>query len=319
MSLTTESTAYRPMTYDWAYDAVIKQNRMHWLPEQVPMGDDVKDYRSNLTESEKCLLDNILCFFTQADIDIASAYLDVYIPHFKNNEVRMMLTTFAAMEVIHIDAYSKLVDTLGMGDKTFSAFMEYKEMKDKHDYLQTFRNDKPWYVAQSLAGFSAFGEGLQLFASFAMLLNFTRFNKMKCMGQIVAWSVRDETLHVQSMIKLFHVYLKEHEGIIDLDLLEKDIRKVCQDMIAIEDKFIDLAFMLGSIKGLTKEDMKGYIRYIAGVRLTQLGYAHDLTVVNPLEWMNEILALPEHANFFETKPTEYSKGSTQGIWDEVIF
>lgn len=307
------------MKYLWAYDATIKQNRMHWLPESIPMGDDVKDYRSNLTEAEKSLIDNILCFFTQADIDIAGAYLDTYIPHFKNNEVRMMLTTFAAMEVIHIDAYAKLVDTLGMGDKTFSAFMEYKEMRDKHNYFKSFRNDKPWYVAQSLAGFSAFGEGLQLFASFAMLLNFTRFNKMKNMGQIVAWSIRDETLHVQSMIKLFHVYIQEHEGIIDPILLEKDIRKVCQDMIAIEDKFIDLAFMLGNIKGLTVDEMKGYIRYIAGVRLSQLGYQHDLPVINPLTWMNDILALPEHANFFESKPTEYSKGATQGTWDEVDF
>lgn len=319
MSITTESNAYKPFKYLWAYEACIKQNKMHWLPDSIPMADDVKDYRSNLTPEERNLVDNILCFFTQADIDIAGAYHDYFIPHFQNNEVRMMLSTFAAMEVIHIDAYAKLVDTLGMGDKTFSAFMEYKEMKDKHDYFNTFRMDKPWYVAQALAGFSAFGEGLQLFASFAMLLNFTRFNKMKNMGQIVAWSVRDETLHVQSMIRLFHVYISEHEGIIDPVLLERDIRRVCNDMISIEDKFIDLAFMLGDIKGLSKEDMKCFIRYIAGVRLTQLGYQHSLPMSNPLKWMDEMLALPEHANFFESKPTEYSKGATKGSWDDVFI
>lgn len=318
MSLTTESSSYRPMKYQWAYEACIKQNKMHWLPDSVPMGDDVKDYRSNLNIEERSLIDNILCFFTQADIDIAGAYLNYYIPHFKNNEVRMMLTTFAAMEVIHIDAYSKLVDTLGMGDKTFSAFMEYKEMRDKHDYFRNFRIDKPHYVAQSLAAFSAFGEGLQLFASFAMLMNFTRFNKMKNMGQIVAWSVRDETLHIQSMIKLFHVYIKEHEGIIQPELLERDIRKICQEMISLEERFIDLAFMLGNIKGLSKDEMKGYIRYIAGVRLTQLGYQHDLPKANPLTWMDEMLALPEHSNFFESKPTEYSKSATTGTWGDAF-
>lgn len=318
MSLTAKSIAYKPFQYPWAYEACILQQKMHWLPAEVNLADDVKDYRSKLTEAEKTLMDNILCFFTQADIDVAGAYLDVYIPHFQNNEVRMMLSTFAAMEAVHIDAYASLVDTLGMGDKTFSAFMEYKEMKDKHEYLLQFKADKPWELAKSLAAFSAFGEGLQLFASFAMLLNFQRHNKMKGLGQIVTWSVRDESHHVASMIRLFHEYCREHEGIINPELLEKDIRLICKQMIEIEDAFINQAFAAGEVKGLTKEDMKQYIRYIAGIRLNQLGYKHDLPTTNPLQWMNELLALPEHTNFFENTPTEYSKGSSLGTWDDAF-
>jgi ribonucleoside-diphosphate reductase beta chain len=315
MSLTAKSIAYRPMKYEWAYQACIQQQKMHWLPAEVNLADDIKDYRTNLTTSEKALLDNILCFFTQADIDVAGAYHDIYIPHFQNNEVRMMLSTFAAMEAVHIDAYAKVVDTLGMGDKTFTAFMEYKEMRDKHDFLLQFNASKPWEVAKSIAAFSGFGEGLQLFASFAMLLNFSRFNKMKGMGQIVTWSIRDESLHVESLMRLFHEYCAEHEGIIDKRLLEKDIRNICNSMISIEDKFIELSFSEGPIKGLDKESIMCYIRYVAGVRLKQLGYTHDLPTENPLAWMNEMLALPEHTNFFENTPTEYSKGSTTGAWD----
>lgn len=318
MSLTIKSNSYKPFKYDWAIDAFNKQNKIHWLPEEVLLADDVKDYKQKLTKQEVSLIDNILCFFTQADIDIASGYNELFIPHFENNEIRMMLNSFAAMEGIHIAAYSTLVDTLGMGDKTFSAFMEYKEMKDKHDYFNKFRVDKPWYVAQSLAAFSAFGEGLQLFASFAMLMNFQRFNKMKGLGQIVTWSIRDESLHVESMIKLFKTYLSENERIINLTLLEKDIRIICNEVIEHEDKFIDLAFNLGDIIGLTKTDMKQYIRFIAGRRMNQLGYTHDLPVINPLEWMDELLSLPEHANFFETRATEYSKAATTGDWKDVF-
>lgn len=318
MSLTTKQVAYKPIIYPFALEACELQNKIHWLPEEVPMADDVKDYKTKLTEQEISLLDNILCFFTQADIDIAGGYNDLFIPHFQNNEVRMMLNSFAAMEGIHIMAYSTLIDTLGMGDKTFSAFMEYKEMKDKHDYFNKFRTDKPWYVAQALAAFSAFGEGLQLFASFAMLMNFQRFNKMKGLGQIVTWSIRDESLHVESMIKLFKTYVEENSRIIDLTLLEKDVRVICSEVISHEDKFIDLAFNLGDIKGLTNADMKQYIRFIAGRRMNQLGYEHDLPNKNPLEWMDELLALPEHANFFETRATEYSKGATQGDWNDVF-
>lgn len=317
MSLTIQNLAFKPFKYPWCYEAYLDQQKMHWLPEEVPMADDLKDYQ-NITKEERNLLDNILCFFTQADIDVASSYYDLFIPHFKNTEVRMMLGSFANMESIHIDAYSKLIDTLGMGDKTFSAFMEYKEMKDKHDYLQQFRVDKPWLVAQSLAAISAFGEGLQLFASFAMLMNFQRYNKMKGMGQIVTWSLRDESLHVESMIKLFKTYLEEHEGTIDTVLLEADIKRICNEVIGHEDKFVDLAFELGGIQGLTSDDMKKYIRYIAGIRLNQLGYKHDLPTVNPLGWMDELLSLPEHANFFETRATEYSKADTKGDWSDVF-
>lgn len=318
MSLTSKSTAYKPFHYPWAYEAMLKQQKIHWLAEEVPMNDDVKDYRSGLTEAERGLLDNILSFFTQADVDVASAYHELYIPHFENTEVRMMLSTFAAQEAIHIDAYARLIDTLGMGDKTFSVFMEYKEMKDKHEYFDRFNVDKPWEVAKSIAAFSAFGEGLQLFASFAMLMNFPRHNKMKNMGQIVTWSIRDESLHVESMIRLFHVYKSQFKGVINETLLEKDIRAICADMIAHEDKFIELAFSFGEIKGLTREDMMCYIRYIAGVRLNQLGYTHDLPVMNPLPWMNEVLSLTEHSNFFENTPTEYSKASSQGTWEDVF-
>lgn len=318
MTLTNQQTSFKPFKYPWCFEAYQLQQKIHWLPEEIPFADDVKDYKNHLTPEERSLLDNILCFFTQADIDIAGAYYDLFIPHFKATEVRMMLGSFANMESIHIEAYSTLVDTLGMGDKTFSAFMEYKEMKDKHDYLQHFRVDKPWYVAQSLAAFSAFGEGLQLFASFAMLMNFQRHNKMKGMGQIVTWSIRDESLHVESMIKLFKTYLQEHERQIDLTLLEQDVRRICSEIIEHEDKFIDLAFTLGDIKGLTKEETKQYIRYIAGVRLNQLGYTHNMPTKNPLSWMDELLALPEHANFFEARATEYSKSATTGSWEDVF-
>lgn len=318
MSLTLKQNSYKPHYYPWALEAFNIQNKIHWLPEEVPLAGDVQDYKNKLTLSERSLLDNILCFFTQADIDIAGGYNDLFIPHFQNNEIRMMLNSFAAMEGVHIAAYSTLVDTLGMGDKTFSAFAEYKEMKDKHDYFNKFRVDKPWYVAQSLAAFSAFGEGLQLFASFAMLMNFQRFNKMKGLGQIVTWSIRDESLHVESMIKLFKTYVSENNKIINLTLLEKDVRLICEEVISHEDKFIDLAFTLGDIKGLSSADMKQYIRFIAGRRMNQLGYTHDLPTANPLGWMDELLALPEHANFFETRSTEYSKAATKGDWKDVF-
>ena len=128
---------------------------------------------------------------------------------FKPTEVLMMMSAFASMETVHIAAYSHLLDTIGMPESEYSAFLKYKEMKDKYDYMQGFNVKSNHDIAKTIAVFSAFTEGLQLFASFAILLNFPRQNKMKGMGQIVTWSVRDETLHCNSMIRLFKNLLKK--------------------------------------------------------------------------------------------------------------
>ena len=109
----------------------------------------------------------------------------------------MMLSAFSNIETVHIAAYSHLLDTIGMPEIEYQAFLKYKEMKDKFDYMQTFTVNSKYEIAKTLAAFGAFTEGLQLFASFAILLNFPRFGKMKGMGQIISWSVRDETLHCQ--------------------------------------------------------------------------------------------------------------------------
>ena len=178
MGLLVENPVYKPFRYPWCYDAWLTQQRIHWLPEEVPLGDDVRDWQKNLTQSEKNLLTQIFRFFTQADVEVNNCYLRHYTTVFKPTEVLMMMTAFASMETVHIAAYSNLLDTIGMPESEYSAFMKYKEMKDKYDYMQNFNVESKEDIAKTVAVFSAFTEGLQLFASFAILLNFPRFNKI---------------------------------------------------------------------------------------------------------------------------------------------
>jgi len=159
---------------------------------------------------------------------------------------------------------------------------------------------------------------LQLFASFAILMNFPRFNKMKGMGQIVTWSVRDETLHTLSIIRLFRTFIEENPEVWT-EKLQKDLYEACDTIITHEDAFIDLAFEEGEIEGLKAEEVKQYIRYIGDRRLTQLGLEAVYNVNdNPLPWMDAILNGVEHANFFESRATEYSKAATQGSWEDAF-
>lgn len=323
MSVLEDRLNYKPFVYPWAYDAWKKQQHMHWLAEEVPMGDDVKDWRSRLNEGEKNLLTQIFRFFTQGDIDVETSYTQFYPMLFKPPELQMMFAGFANCEAIHIDAYSNLIETLGMPDVIYSEFMQYEEMVHKHNFIKGFADPNDVIcdmdIAVTIAAFAAFTEGLQLFASFAMLLNFQRFGKMKGMCQIIAWSIRDETLHVESMMTLFHIFIREQK--IDKALLTDRIHEICKRMVSDEDAFIDLAYGIAkdSIEGLTADQVKLYIRYIADRRLKQMGLPklyHQR--VNPLSWIDTISGGTEHTNFFENKPTEYTKAATKGTWDDVF-
>lgn len=311
---------YKPFVYDWAYEGYKTMQEMHWLPTEVPLHDDVVDWNKNLTDTERNLLTQLFRFFTQADVDVAGGYRTRYQPAFGGHpEVAMMLSAFGTSEANHIDAYSQLLDTIGMAESEYKAFQDYAEMREKHEYLfgeRAAKLTKRESLALDLAIFSAFGEGMQLFSSFAMLLSFQRRGLMKGMGTIIEWSIKDESHHVEYMIKLFHKFIEENPKIWT-DEFKRYIYQACRDMVVLEDKFIDLAFEQGKIEGLDPDSVKIYVRYIADRRLNQLGLKSNYGIEkNPFPWLEEMLALPVHTNFFEGRATEYSKGEIDG-WDEV--
>ena len=318
MSLLEERLVYKPFKYPWAYEAWLKQQRIHWLPEEVPLAEDVKDWEKNLTPPEKNLLTQIFRFFVQADVEVNNCYMKHYSRVFKPTEVQMMLGAFSNTETIHIAAYSHLLDTIGMAEVEYSAFLEYEAMKNKFDYMRLWGVDSKEDIAKTLAVFGAFTEGLQLFASFAVLMNFPRQNRMKGMGQIVTWSVRDETLHTESAIKLFKTFIDENPEVWN-DKVKAEITNACSKVIEHEDAFIELAFELGGVKGMEADEVKQYIRYIADRRLSQLGLPHLYNIEkNPLPWMDEMLNAVEHTNFFEGRSTEYSRAATTGSWSDTF-
>ena len=184
LRLTDERSYFKPFNYPWAYEFWLQHEQMHWLHTEVPLLEDTKEWAVKLTQEEKNFLTHIFRFFTQGDIDVAGGYVKNYLPYFPQPEVRMMLTGFAAREALHIAAYSHLIETLGMPESTYNEFLEYDEMRAKHDYFMTITGQDEKTIAQQIAAFSAFTEGMQLFSSFIMLLNFPRNGLMKGMGQI---------------------------------------------------------------------------------------------------------------------------------------
>jgi len=319
MSLLDTRDYYKPFDNPWMFDYYSQQNQMHWFPEDVPLHNDVKDWQ-NMTDEEKNLLTQIFRLFTQSDVDVSAGYVDRYMRIFKKPEARMMMGAFNNMESIHQHAYSLLLDTVGMPEIEYKAFAEYEAMADKHEYVDAVRVTKgdKRSIAKALAIYSGFTEGLQLFSSFIILLNFPRFGKMKGMGQIITYSIRDESLHVEAMTKLFREFIQENIDIWNDDF-KKEIYQACREMVDLEDRFLDLVFEQGDIEGLTKKEMRQYIRYIADRRLLQLGLKPNYNVKdNPLGWLDEVLGV-EHQNFFEGRATAYMKAGLRGDMQNVKF
>jgi len=318
MNLLEERNYYKPFNYPWAFEMYKKQQQMHWMPEEVPLQDDIKDYKEKLTPENKALVDNIFRFFTQADVDVCCGYAKHYLPTFKQPEVRMMLVSFAAMEAVHQEAYSLLLETLGKSDDEYQKFTEIQAMSDKHEYLTDFNMRDKHEMAKTMAVYSGFTEGVQLFSSFAILLNFPRHNLMKGMGQIVTWSIRDETLHVEGMSKLFRTFIAENPELWT-DKLKYEVYCAAERVVELEDSFIDVCFDNADIEGLTAVEVKEYIRYIADRRLLGLGMkAIFHSTENPLPWLDQQINAVEHTNFFENRATEYAKSTTQGNWQDIF-
>ena len=309
--LTEERDFFRPFSYPWAYDAWLTHEQSHWLHTEVPMLEDVKDYKNRLSKEEQEFLTKILRFFVQGDLDIGEGYTKHFLPVFKQPEVRMMMNGFVGREALHVAAYAHLIETLGLPESTYNEFLQYGEMVEKHEYVKDLSG---FTVPEKIAIISSFGEGMQLFSSFIMLLNFARHGKLRGLGQIISWSIVDETQHAEGMIKVFREFVKQNPSSTDVE----HIQAIAKNMVDLEDKFIDLAFNMVKVEGLTSDEVKTYIRYIADRRLIKMGYKGVFKVKkNPLPWVEAMINAPGHTNFFENRSSDYAKGSLSGSWDDV--
>ena len=232
----------------------------------MPLADDVKDWHRNLTDGERNLLTQIFRFFTQADVEVNNCYMKHYSQVFKPTEVLMMLSAFSNIETVHIAAYSHLLDTIGMPEIEYHRLPEIQGDEGQVRLYAGAFGVVAVRDRQDPGRVWGLHRGLQLFASFAILLNFPRFGKMKGMGQIVTWSVRDESLHCVSVIRLFRTFIQENPDLWTEEL-RREIYLTCATIVSHEDAFIDLAFEQGPVEGLTAREVKQYIRYIADRRL----------------------------------------------------
>jgi len=313
-------TAFKPFEYPWAYELWSEHEQMHWLPRSVSMHQDLRDWSTKLTPEDRDFITNILMLFTQSDIDVAGGYIKHYLPKFELPEIRMMLLGFASREAVHIAAYSYLNETLGKSDEFYSKFMAVPVLKAKHEFFDQVIDKykgKNMIPAQ-IAGISAFTEGMMLFSSFVMLLNYPRNGYMSGTGQLITWSILDEQKHVEGLTRLFQTIIQENPSMWN-DALKHEIYSIADMLTHLENDFVEEIYPVSSMRGLALEDLKLYNKYIVNQRLNDLGLKaiHSDVKENPLPWVDEMVTSQTHSNFFETRETSYGKAALTGSWAEV--
>ena len=310
MSILDPRATYKPFLYDKSHDYWLKQQQAHWLPSEVQMASDIQDWADNLTPAEKQVIGGVLKGFIQTELVVNDYWTTKVTKWFPHPEIVMMGTAFGNMETVHTIGYAYLNDSLGLTN--YDAFLQEPTAKAKIDRLLEVKNEDRADIARSLAVFSGFTEGVSLFSSFAILFNFSRFNKLKGVGQIISWSVRDESLHSEAGCWLFREFVKEYPEIWT-DETKRAIYEAARTTIELEDNFIDTVFDSTKVVGIDPKDVKQFIRYRANTKLGELGLKTnwkniDHDAIKRMAWFDLMTTGIDHTDFFAQKVTSYSKG-----------
>ena len=315
--LTEPRHFYKPFEYQQAFEFYKNQHRAHWLADEVPLASDLNDWRLNLNESEKNLIGNILKSFAQTEVHVNDYWSGKISQWFPKPEIVAMAGSFGAFEAIHAEAYARLNDELGLDD--FQAFMEDEASRNKIERLLETPSETLEEKALALAIFSAFTEGVNLFSSFAILMSFQLRNMLKGTGQIVEWSVRDESLHSTAGCWLFRTLMQESP---ELDTVEmrNNVIEACNLSVKLEFDFIDKAFEMGEIEGSNKDQLKNFIKARANDKMKELGYNPvyndiDPSLLKQMEWFGHLTSGKTHQDFFANRVTDYSKST--GDWSDL--
>ena len=315
-----ERVVYKPFEYQEASDYWLKQQQAHWLHTEVPMMSDITDWKQNLNETEKNIIGSILKGFAQTETVVNDYWTNLVTSWFRKPEIIKMGVTFGAFETIHAEAYSLLNETLGLDN--FSEFLEDESTMAKIENLMDVRDahdgTPDWSArAKSLAIFSAFTEGVNLFSSFAVLLSFKLRNLLKGVGQIVEWSIRDESLHSEAGCWLFRTLMQEHPEY-NTPELQADIEEAAKLSLKLELDFIDKVYEMGDLEGCPKYDLVSFIKHRVNTKMGDLGYGAIVNDIDPdaiqrMKWFDSLSAGKQHTDFFASRVTNYSKGAQN--WD----
>ena len=317
-----------PFKYKWAWEKYLASCANHWMPQEVNMTRDIALWKdpNGLTDDERRLVKRNLGFFVTADSLAANNIVLGTYRHITAPECRQFLLRQAFEEAIHTHAYQYITESLGLDEaEIFNAYNEVQSIKDKDQFLipfievisdPNFKTGTPeadQTLLKSLIVFACLMEGLFFYVGFTQILALGRQNKMTGAAEQYQYILRDESMHCNFGIDLINQLKLENPHLWTSEFKE-EIKALFMKAVELEYRYAEDTMPRG-VLGLNASMFKGYLRYIANRRATQIGletlFPHE---ENPFPWMSEMIDLKKERNFFETRVIEYQSGGALS-WD----
>ncbi len=317
-----------PFKYKWAWEKYLATCANHWMPQEVNMTRDIALWKdpNGLTEDERRLVKRNLGFFVTADSLAANNITLGTYRHITAPECRQFLLRQAFEEAIHTHAYQYITESLGLDEsEIFNAYNEVKSIRDKDEFLipfihaimdphfKTGTQETDQTLLKSLIVFACLMEGLFFYVGFTQILALGRQNKMTGAAEQYQYILRDESMHCNFGIDLINTIKLENPQLWTPEF-KAEINELFLKAVELEYRYAEDTMPRG-VLGLNASMFKGYLRYIANRRATQIGLeALFPNEENPFPWMSEMIDLKKERNFFETRVIEYQSGGALS-WD----
>ena len=317
-----------PFKYKWAWEKYLATCANHWMPQEVNMSRDIATWKdpNGLTEDERRIVKRNLGFFVTADSLAANNIVLGTYRHITAPECRQFLLRQAFEEAIHTHAYQYIVESLGLDEsEIFNAYNEVKSIRDKDEFLIPFINaimdphfntgtpENDQTLLKSLIVFACLMEGLFFYVGFTQILALGRQNKMTGAAEQYQYILRDESMHCNFGIDLINQIKLENPGLWTAAFKE-EVKGLFEMAVELEYRYAEDTMPRG-VLGMNASMFKGYLRYIANRRATQIGLdALFPNEENPFPWMSEMIDLKKERNFFETRVIDYQTGGALA-WD----
>jgi len=323
----TDPNKILPLTYPWARRHYRDGVANNWVPEEIPMQDDIEQWKSDrrLSATERRLILWNLGFFSTAESLTANNIVLAVYNHVTNPECRQYLLRQAYEEAVHTDTFIYCCDSLGLDpEEIYTMYTRIPSIREKDAFVieltksvfdprfSTVGNENIQRFVHDLIGYYVIMEGIFFYAGFAMMLALKRQHKMVGIGEQFEYIMRDESLHLAFGCDLINTVKRENPEIWSASF-KSEISGLIQRAVDLEKGYARDACPDG-ILGINSSTFGDYVEYIADRRLERIELPKLYHRENPFPWMSQSTDLTKEKNFFETRVTEYQTGGSLE-WD----
>ena len=296
----------------------------YWLHTEFNYTSDIQDYKINVKDHERTAIKNSMLAIAQVEVDVKEFWGDLY-KRLPKPELANVGHTFAESEVRHSDAYSHLLELLGLNNE-FEKIDEIPALSNRVNYLRKHNefartgNDRDYALAILL--FSAFIEHISLFSQFLIIMSFNKYqNLFSGISIAIEATSKEEQLHGEFGVDLINTIKQERPKWFDQDM-EDEIYSLCKEAYKSEHEVLDWIFQDGELEFMPRYTVEEFIKNRLNNSLEAIGleriFEVDEAEVVKTDWFDDEVVATKHVDFFEKRSVNYTKRSRSITADDLF-